>query len=322
MANKKIILDAGHGFNTSGKRSPQSMGKVVREWTMNNAVCNYIQEILKDYNVIIVRTDDTTGKTDVPLSSRVSKTNAQNPNLFVSIHHNAGGGTGVETYYHTYGSSADKKIAQIVQTNLVKETRMRNRGVKQASFAVLTCKSSIPAILVEGGFYDNQTDFNYITSVNGQKAYARAVANSIIQYLGLTKKTPTTTTSFKVGDKVVVKSSATTYADSTKIIPSWVKGGLYTISKISGSKVLLKEIVSWVKTSDVQKSGTSSKSVSYVIKVTVDFLNIRSGAGTNFPVTGTVKKGGVYTIVEEKNGFGKLKSGAGWISLDCTEKVK
>ena len=134
--------------------------------------------------------------------------------------------------------------------------------------------------------------------------------------------TTTTTTSFKVGDKVVVKSSATTYADPTKIIPSWVKGGLYTISKISGSKVLLKEIVSWVKTSDVQKSGTSSKSVSYVIKVTVDFLNIRSGAGTNFSVTGTVKKGGVYTIVEEKNGFGKLKSGAGWISLDCTKKVK
>lgn len=132
--------------------------------------------------------------------------------------------------------------------------------------------------------------------------------------------TTTTTTSFNVGDKVVVKSSATTYADSTKIIPSWVKGGLYTISKISGSKVLLKEIVSWVKTSDVQKSGTSSKSVSYVIRVTVDFLNIRSGAGTNFPVTGTVRKGGVYTIVEEKNGFGRLKSGAGWISLDCTEK--
>ena len=139
--------------------------------------------------------------------------------------------------------------------------------------------------------------------------------------LTTTVNATTTSSSFNVGDKVVVKSSATTYADSTKIIPSWVKGGLYTISKISGSKVLLKEIVSWVKTSDIKKTGTSSKSVSYLIRVTVDFLNIRSGAGTNFPVTGTVKKGGVYTIVEEKNGFGRLKSGAGWISLDCTKRI-
>ena len=320
MVNKKVVLDAGHGYNTSGKRSPQSMGKVVREWTMNNGVCNYIQEILKDYNVIVVRTDDTTGKTDVPLSSRVNKTNAQNPNLFVSIHHNAGGGTGVETYYHTYGSSADKKIAQIVQSNLVKETGMRNRGVKQASFAVLTCKSSIPAILVEGGFYDNQTDFNYITSVNGQKAYARAVANSIIQYLGLTKKTPTTTTtSVKVGDKVKVKSTATTYANSTKNIPQWVKNGTYTVSKVDSSKVLLKEITSWVNLSDISKVGTTF--TSYTVKITTDILNVRQTASATSKVVTTVKKGQVFTIVDEENGWGKLKSGAGWINLNYIKKI-
>ena len=188
MANKKVILDAGHGYNTPGKRSPASMGTVVREWSMNNAVCGHIQEILKDYNVDVIRIDDVTGKTDIPLSSRVAKTNAQRPDLFVSIHHNAGGGTGVETYWHTYGSVADKKVAQIIQDNLVKQTGMRNRGVKQASFAVLGCNSSIPAVLVEGGFYDNHADFDYITTVKGQKAYAQAVADSIIQYLGLTKK--------------------------------------------------------------------------------------------------------------------------------------
>ena len=256
MANKKVVLDAGHGFNTSGKRSPASMGTVVREWTLNNAVCNYIQEILKNYNVTVVRVDDTTGKTDVPLSTRVAKTNAQKPNLFVSIHHNAGGGTGVETYWHTYGSTADKKVAQIIQSNLVKRTGMRNRGVKQASFAVLNCKSSIPAVLVEGGFYDNHADFDYITTIKGQKAYAQAVADSIIQYLGLTKKTPTTTTN------------------------------------------------------------------SYLVRITVDSLNVRKSPTISSAIVTTVKKGGVYTIVEVSNGWGKLKSNIGWISLDCTEKVK
>ena len=50
-------------------------------------------------------------------------------------------------------------------------------------------------------------------------------------------------------------------------------------------------------------------------------LNVRSGAGTNNPVVCVLKKGGVYTIVDESNGFGKLKSGAGWISLSYTKKI-
>ena len=60
----------------------------------------------------------------------------------------------------------------------------------------------------------------------------------------------------------------------------------------------------------------------YLVKVTCSVLNIRSNPGTNAAckIVGTVKKGGVYTIVEEKDGWGKLKSGAGWISLAYTKK--
>ena len=134
------------------------------------------------------------------------------------------------------------------------------------------------------------------------------------------KTATTTTSSIKVGDKVKVNSNATTYANSTKTIPSWVKNGTYTVSKVDSSKVLLKEISSYVYVKDVSKVKTTSSSVSYTVRVIVDSLNIRSGAGTSYKVVGTVKKGGVYTIVEEKNGFGRLKSGKGWISLDCTEK--
>lgn len=62
-------------------------------------------------------------------------------------------------------------------------------------------------------------------------------------------------------------------------------------------------------------------STSYKVKVTADVLNIRAGAGTNFKINGAIKDKGVYTIVAESNGWGKLKSGAGWISLAYTQKV-
>lgn len=63
----------------------------------------------------------------------------------------------------------------------------------------------------------------------------------------------------------------------------------------------------------------------YMVKVTVDELNIRAGAGVEYKINGVIKDKGTYTIVEEKmNGttkWGKLKSGAGWISLYYTKKV-
>lgn len=64
---------------------------------------------------------------------------------------------------------------------------------------------------------------------------------------------------------------------------------------------------------------------SYTVKITIDNLNIRSGPGTGYASKGTIKPG-IYTIVQESSGtgaskWGKLKSGAGWISLDFASKV-
>ena len=60
---------------------------------------------------------------------------------------------------------------------------------------------------------------------------------------------------------------------------------------------------------------------SYRVKVTTDALNIRSGPGTQYKINGCIRDYGVYTIVETNNGFGRLKSGQGWICLDYTVKI-
>lgn len=60
---------------------------------------------------------------------------------------------------------------------------------------------------------------------------------------------------------------------------------------------------------------------SYKVKVTASALNIRSGAGTSFPVVGVIKDKGVYTIIENKGSWGRLKSKVGWIHLGYTKKV-
>lgn len=64
----------------------------------------------------------------------------------------------------------------------------------------------------------------------------------------------------------------------------------------------------------------------YSVRVSVDDLNIRRGPGTDYAKTGRFTGRGVFTIVEERGGagsakgWGRLKSGAGWVSLDYCEK--
>ena len=59
----------------------------------------------------------------------------------------------------------------------------------------------------------------------------------------------------------------------------------------------------------------------YLVKITCDVLNVRKGPGTNYGIATKVKRNEVYTIVGENGNWGQLKSGAGWICLDYTEKV-
>ena len=60
---------------------------------------------------------------------------------------------------------------------------------------------------------------------------------------------------------------------------------------------------------------------SYLVRVTATALNIRSGPGTQYSINGVIRDKGTYTIVDTKDGWGKLKSGAGWIYLSYTKKV-
>ena len=143
--------------------------------------------------------------------------------------------------------------------------------------------------------------------------------NMIRDYLNELNKPvqSTQSSSISVGDKVKVKTTATHYATGQSMA-SFVKGSTYEVTRIDGNKLLLSDIVSWVWDYDVDKVGSTTQSNSdnsFLVEIICDELNIRQQADFNSKVVGTVKKGEVFTIVEMSNGLGKLKSGAGWISI-------
>lgn len=75
----------------------------------------------------------------------------------------------------------------------------------------------------------------------------------------------------------------------------------------------------------LQGTESTSKTETFLVKVTCDVLNIRNGAGTSYDIVGTIKDKGTYTIVDTKHGtdgytWGKLKSDVGWIALEYTKR--
>ena len=86
------------------------------------------------------------------------------------------------------------------------------------------------------------------------------------------------------------------------------------------AKAVAEGLISFLGLKKKETNKTTIKP--YKVKIDTDVLNVREGAGTNHKIVTVVKKNEVFTIVEEKNGWGKLKSGAGWIKLSHTKKVK
>lgn len=79
------------------------------------------------------------------------------------------------------------------------------------------------------------------------------------------------------------------------------------------------------ETTKTESSQESSSGVPYLIETTCDYLYIRKGPAKSYAAAGSIREidgyKKKYTIVEEANGWGRLKSGAGWICLAYTKKV-
>ena len=162
----KIALDAGHGINTSGKRCLASIDpNQTREWSLNSRIADKIQNKLQAYTGYeIIRVDDTTGSTDVPLSTRCSKANNWGANLYLSVHHNAGinggSGGGLESYVYPTTDATNLSWRNLICDKIISKTGSfgnRSSNKKTADFQVLRT-TKMRAVLIECAFMDSAID--------------------------------------------------------------------------------------------------------------------------------------------------------------------
>lgn len=84
-----------------------------------------------------------------------------------------------------------------------------------------------------------------------------------------------------------------------------------------------KAIVEGILNRGIEANNTTntSNNVNYIVEITADALHVRKEPTTNSSIVTTVKKPYRYTIVEERNGWGRLKSNVGWIKLSYAKRV-
>ena len=153
------------------------------------------------------------------------------------------------------------------------------------------------------------------------------------------KPQPATNSKFKVGnyngyvvttDSLNVRSQRnggstllTTIPKGTKVYVRYVmyqdnsatpKGALWGGVEYNGK-------TGFINLNYVQPTSAPTVNTSFRVKINTAVLNVRKGASASTAITTQVRNGEVYTIVEERNGWGRLKSGAGWINLSYTKRL-
>lgn len=263
--------------------------------------------------------------------------------IYLALHTNAGGGglgRGPVAFYHPL-EAVSRQLAE----NLVEELNaITPHGENRANQIVngLTAiqgkpmgeiKSpydlGIPSTLLEVDFHDNPLTARYI--IDNKNSIADAIVMALVKTFNLKLKaapapspTPIEGITERHGKVRVLYEgddglNVRTSPDFDNNIAGVVrKGEVFTVV---GEKDKFYKLLSGLYITASPKYVDFVEFKPFLVSVTTDVLNIRDGAGAQFRDVGNVRRGEVYTIVEERNGWGRLKSGAGWISLQYVRLV-
>lgn len=183
-----LVLDAGHGGHDSG-----AIGYGLKEKSIALDIVKGIKIGLEKYwniDVILTRKNDTY----LTLEQRVQIEKKFKANMFVSVHLNAGGGTGFESYVDDRLSNDSRTVKRqsVLHDAIMKELHkvdktLSNRGTKKANLYVVRNTNS-DAVLTENLFIDTKKDTDLLKQHRTIQAIINGHVKGIVKIFNLRKK--------------------------------------------------------------------------------------------------------------------------------------
>jgi N-acetylmuramoyl-L-alanine amidase len=171
---RTVVIDAGHGGHDNGGQ----WGRVYEKHLALDTAAR-LETKLKNlgYQTVMTRRSDYF----ISLPQRVNTANRYRNAIFVSIHYNYTWKqqvSGLETFYST---EEGRRLAQLVQSSLIRRTRTVDRCAKYARFYVIR-NTTLPSILVEGGFVSNAAERDRMKSGWFRESIAQGIVDGIQRY--------------------------------------------------------------------------------------------------------------------------------------------
>jgi N-acetylmuramoyl-L-alanine amidase len=194
----RILIDAGHGIDTPGKRSPDG---AFREYLWNREVAEMLYNLLQEYgfdaDLVVTETNDIPLKTRVRRVNEVCSLHGAHNVLLLSIHSNACGNG--ENWmnaqgwsaYTTKGSTRSDVAAKCLYDAF--EEEFKDRKIRrdlsdgdpdwEEDFYIIK-KTSCPAVLLENFFYDNRDECHFLQMEQTKRRVAKAILKGVQYYYG------------------------------------------------------------------------------------------------------------------------------------------
>ncbi|MEG2533690.1 MAG: N-acetylmuramoyl-L-alanine amidase, partial [Gordonibacter sp.] len=153
----KVYVDAGHGWNDSnnGAYDPGASSGGFQEAALTKELAGMVSQILKNSYGIDVFLNDDGGWYKL----RHAEAIAQGCDAIVSLHFNAGGGTGTESLIHNYNAAPfSSNWQRRIHPYLCNTVGLVDRGMKTQEVAILGGR--LPSTLLEICFIDNGSDMS------------------------------------------------------------------------------------------------------------------------------------------------------------------
>lgn len=368
MGKKRICIDAGH----YGKYNRSPVVPAYYESDMVWKLHLMQKEILERYGFEVIMTRSKQG-TDKKIYNRGLA--AKGCILFISDHSNACGSEGVDypVVYRAYDNAGDSNrlalelaavIASVMGTSKPGRTATRRGASGGEYYGVLRGARDAGLTdyyILEHSFHTNERAARWLLDDSNLRRLAEAECLAIARHYGMAGDIPADLDNTEIsGGAGGGQNADSTEEDSGKddgsMIPYLVttacdvlnirtgpgtgypvvnriseaagRKNRYTIVEEKDGWGRLKSGAGWISLAYTEKEGEAVQIpafIPYIITTTCDVLNIRTGPGPGYPVASQISEAAGrknrYTIVEEKDGWGRLKSGVGWIRLSYTRKV-